>query len=417
MRICFVSFVYSNTSTGGRERYLDTTIKEIVKRGHQVHIITASYDKDKVETDGNLTIHNLRFMNPMYKDKEEGGRRLYKYLKRVVETEGIDIISAENFYRSTPPSYAFAINLVSLEQEVPAILRMHAHFEKEIEKALLKDLMWTKLIGVSKSVNNCAYNAGANIKKLALVYPGIDTSTFRPGLNRGWLRDRIGVSNSDILILHASRIIGSKRDFSYLEAKGVTTLLEAFAILSQKNKNLKLLIATALPPKIWQKSFDEEVKKIKDIAEINGVKNKVIVRPFELGEMPNVYNGSDIFVMASEMESFGLVYAEALACGIPAIGTSVGGITEIIDNNLDGFLVEPKKAVELAKRMDILVKDTNKRKSMGNEGLRKIKQKFELKKMVDRLIGVYSSCLEKEPQKEKKITSSLKGFLEEIKKE
>ncbi|PIN77881.1 hypothetical protein COV15_01140 [Candidatus Woesearchaeota archaeon CG10_big_fil_rev_8_21_14_0_10_34_12] len=414
MRICFISFSHSTTSTGGIERYLDTTIKELINRGHFVDIVTASYDKDKVEEKGNLTIHSLKIMNPAIENKEIGGKRLYSYLKNLIETKKIDVISAENFYRGTPPSYAFAVNLASMETNVPVTLRMHAHFEKEIEIALLKDLMWSKLIGVSKSVNNAAYNSGANVKKLSVVYPGIDTEIFRPGLGKGWLRKRIDTQDNEVLILHASRITGSKRN-SYLELKGVITIIDAFSILAQTNKNIKLLIATAKPPKIWQKDFEKEINKIKDLAEINSIKSRVIIKPFELQEMPLVYNGCDIFAMASKVESFGLVYAEAMACGIPAIGTSVGGIPEIINNSVAGFLVEPANSVELAKKLDILIKNKKTRESMGKEGIKKIKQNFELKKMVDRLIGVFNSCIDKRiSKKDPKKIKGIKEFLKEI---
>jgi len=253
-------------------------------------------------------------------------------------------------------------------------------------------------MSISKSVNNAAYNAGTRIKKLVVVYPGIDTEFFRPNLGKEWLRKRIDVSNNEMLILHASRITGSKEN-SYLELKGITTLIESFSILSQKHKNVKLLIATARPPKTWQKDFDEAVKKIKDLAEIHDFGNKIIIKSFELQEMPFVYNGADIFVMSSDMESFGLVYAEAMACGLPVIGTSVGGIPEIIDNNTNGFLVAPNTPVELEKRIEILVKDQKKRESMGKAGVIKINNKFNLKKTVNRLVGIFRSCIEKSPNK------------------
>jgi len=76
MRICFVSFSYSSTSTGGIERYLDNIINEIIKRGHKVDVITASYDKDSIETKGNLKVHSLKFMSPFFEDKVLGGKKL-----------------------------------------------------------------------------------------------------------------------------------------------------------------------------------------------------------------------------------------------------------------------------------------------------------------------------------------------------
>ena len=56
--------------------------------------------------------------------------------------------------------------------------------------------------------------------------------------------------------------------------------------------------------------------------------------------MPKVYAGADIFVMASENETFGQVFTEAMAAGTPVIGTNVGGIPEIISENKTGFLIE-----------------------------------------------------------------------------
>ncbi len=301
-----------------------------------------------------------------------------------------------------------------METGVPVVLRMHAHLEREIEIALLKDLMWIKLMGVSKSVNDAAYKVGANVKKLSFVYPGVDTEFFRNGLGKGWLRHRINIPNNEILILHASRITGSKEHF-YLEYKGITTLIRAFSILAKTNKNIKLLIATAKPPKIWEENFQNELKKIEELSEVHGIKNSIIVKSFELDDMPHVYNGSDIFVMASQMESFGLVYAEAMACGIPVIGTSVGGIPEIISDNLTGFLVVPNDPVELSKKIDVLINNEELRVNMGQEGIKAVKQNFDLKKMTDRLLGIFNSCIENKGQNQiQKKLLKIGAFLKKI---
>ncbi|MDD4354135.1 MAG: glycosyltransferase family 4 protein, partial [Candidatus Nanoarchaeia archaeon] len=148
-----------------------------------------------------------------------------------------------------------------------------------------------------------------------------------------------------------------------------------------------------------------------------GIKNKVIIESFGLQDMPNVYNGCDIFVMASQMESFGLAYAEAMACGIPVIGTSVGGIPEIINNNVNGFLIEPKNSVELAKKIQTLLKNPDMREEMGREGVKKIKHAFRLRKMTDRLLGVFKSCLAYKTQEGIKKSKGLKEFLEELRDE
>tara|TARA_Y100000310_G_scaffold270603_1_gene284573 strand:+ start:9783 stop:11027 length:1245 start_codon:yes stop_codon:yes gene_type:complete len=394
MKICFISFSSPQSSIGGIERYLDTTFKEITKRGIKVHFIAPSYGDDEIEVVGNLVIHKLKIMNLKPKEKSQAPKKLYNYLKKLIKKEKIDIISAENFYRGTPPGYAFAINLASMETKVPVVLRMHAHFKREIEKALVKDLFWSRIIPVSKHVAHSAYEVGVKLKKLKTVYPPIDTEIFRPDLGKTWLSSRIDVNKNDLIILHASRITGSKgKESDYLELKGVLTLLKAFSTLAQNHKNIKLLIATGTPPPTWKTEYNKACKKISEIAELNGIKDKVIVQPFKLDEMPYVYNGSDIFVMASQMESFGLVYAEALACGIPVVGTGVGGIPEIIDNEKTGLLVEPDNPVTLSKKIDFLLNNPKIRKGMGIKGRKVIERKFASKKITDNLMGIFESVL------------------------
>ena len=387
-----VSFSSPQTSVGGIERYLDTTLKEMDKKGVKVHLVSVSYGKDEVEEKGNITFHRLKALNRRTRKKNLSAKKLIIYLKKLIKKEKIDIIIAENFQRGIHPAYSFAVNIVSMETKTPLVLRMHAHTTTELEKSLTRDLFWKKIMPVSKSVSSEVYNFGVDVSKLCTVYPPIDTETFHPGLGKEWLRSRINVGSNDIIILHASRITGSKRN-SYLESKGIITLIKAFSIVAPHHKNLKLLIATALPPPTWEKEYEKEYKKIFEIAELNGVKEKIIVRPFKLEEMPHVYNGVDIFVMASQMESFGLVYGEALSCGIPVIGTSVGGIPEIIDNAKTGYLTEPNNPVELSKRIELLLNNEKRRKLMGNRGRKAIEKKFNARKITENLLGIFESII------------------------
>ena len=125
---------------GGIQRYLDTLFKELEKRKVSVHFISPSYDKDEIEKIGNLTIHKLKIMNTRVRDKNQAAKKLYKYLKNLVKKEKIDIISAESFYRGAPPSYIFAVNMVSMGTKVPVVLRMHSHFTSNLQKSFVKDL-------------------------------------------------------------------------------------------------------------------------------------------------------------------------------------------------------------------------------------------------------------------------------------
>ena len=92
----------------------------------------------------------------------------------------------------------------------------------------------------------------------------------------------------------------------------------------------------------------------------------------------NIINHADIFVLPSHTDAGGppVVFIEAMACGLPVIGTDVGGIPEGIENGVNGFIIPPKNVDELTKKLHILIKNGNLRKEFGNNSLKKIRRKF-----------------------------------------
>ena len=90
----------------------------------------------------------------------------------------------------------------------------------------------------------------------------------------------------------------------------------------------------------------------------------------------------DIFVLPSISEGFPFAILEAMAANKPVIATNVGGVPEIITNNINGILVEPMDPDALAKAMIILAKDTKKRNHIAEKGFKKIRENFSLDKMI-----------------------------------
>ena len=394
MRICIVSDVFPPTSVGGMERYLDGLTRKSSEKGVKTYVITGSYGKKSTEKKDNLTIYRRPFMDrSLNEDQRRKGRKLFNFLENLIDKEGIDIIEAENLYKRYSFGYGLAVNMVSFSKDIPLMLRMHSDCSNSLDESLLKHLLWTKVIGVSRYITEHAYKVGVPVRKLLTVYPGVDTHAFRPDLGKEWLRSRIDISNDDILVLCATRLVTTSR--SLLEEKGITTLLKAFSIVTQRYRNLKLLIAAALPPSKFRKYFDDTVKEIYDLARVNEIDDKIIIKSFGLEEMPFVYNGSDIFVLASRREAFGLSYAEAMSCGLPVIGTTVGPIPEIIRDTKNGYLVEPNSPVELARKIGILVEKPKIRKIFGKRGRWIVLQKFDLEMTVEKLLRIFSSCIKK----------------------
>ena len=107
---------------------------------------------------------------------------------------------------------------------------------------------------------------------------------------------------------------------------------------------------------------------------------KTIVKTFHLEEMPTVYRESDLFVLASENETFGQVFIEAMSCGLPVIGTKVGGIPEIISDSYNGYLIQPDDASILAQRIEKIMNDKTLREKFIRAGSKTVKSNFTSEK-------------------------------------
>lgn len=397
MRLAIITYFYKPAG-GGVPRYVDNISKKLAELGHKVDIITASYNGHKVERDGKITIYRLPCMNIIgKKDKEnkQGAHELLRFLRNYLKRKP-DVILAQNMHAAVGAvGHAFAINMAALESNVPLILTLHSFIEQgnkgnaEIKLAIIKNLDWKKIISVGSTLAESIYNMGVESGDIVIIPPPVDTTKFKPGLGKKWLRSRVKIAENETLLLHASRLDSPK----VAEEKGVFVLLKALA--SIKEKDVKLLIACAPTIPSLQQRKDETIEKIKQTAKLLKIDNRVLVETFDPEEMQHVYSGADLFVMASQMESFGSVYAESLACGIPVIGTSVGGVPEVVDDGKTGELVPPNDHVSLAKAIRRVLKDKRRMIIMGGNGRHHVEESFELNKICRSILGICESVIKK----------------------
>jgi glycosyltransferase involved in cell wall biosynthesis len=109
-------------------------------------------------------------------------------------------------------------------------------------------------------------------------------------------------------------------------------------------------------------------------------------------DIPEILSITDIVVVPSLMEGFGIVVLEAYASGKPVVATNVGGLHEIVEDGVTGFLVPPEDSVAIADAVCRLIADKDLREGMGRRGKIKAKQ-FSLENMYKELEGVYEECL------------------------
>jgi glycosyltransferase involved in cell wall biosynthesis len=179
-----------------------------------------------------------------------------------------------------------------------------------------------------------------------------------------------------------------------IESKGVFVLLDACRILKDKGYSFTCsFIGT--PIDITQERFSAKVSE-----------NKLSGYAWYLGEKygsDKWYNfrHADIFAFPTyyDNECFPLVLLEAMQFSLPVISTYEGGIPDIVEEGITGFLCPQKDSTDLAEKLEILIKDKYLREQMGAAGNRKYKKEFTLENFENNLKNVLSSIIEEKTDK------------------
>jgi len=104
-------------------------------------------------------------------------------------------------------------------------------------------------------------------------------------------------------------------------------------------------------------------------------------------EMPRIYNNADIFVLPSLAEGSPKVLLEAMSCGLPVIASNIPEIKEIIDNNVDGFLVDSRPDAIRAKILEVY-KNKKLLEKISKNARKKILREFDLEKLLSKEIDI-----------------------------
>ncbi|PIO06531.1 hypothetical protein COT29_00580 [Candidatus Micrarchaeota archaeon CG08_land_8_20_14_0_20_59_11] len=192
-----------------------------------------------------------------------------------------------------------------------------------------------------------------------IAYNGVDTKAFKP-MSGKKARQRYGLSGK--VVMTNCRLV---------EQKGVKYLIDAMRAVDAQ------LVVFGRGPLL---------EKLKERAK--GTGTAFIHEWLGETELAGLYNAADVFVLPSLWEPFGMVLAEAMACGKPVVGTRVGGIPEIVTKDC-GFLVPPADPKALAERVLLLLEDNGLRKKFGSAGRKRVLREFTWEKTANAYEKIY----------------------------
>jgi len=367
---------------GGVETLLSQLCEKLASNDVRVHVVTGCRKTDSLENGVHVHANNIL---SGYREKQNPveAKEFKSYMTQFCLKQKIDLIHAHNFHRHFRPDLSRALSELARELEIPMILQVHNPLENDTEKKLICELHSDKILCVSRWVASQVKEHATEKNKVGVLYNGIDTRKFRPNLSTDQLRKTIGVDESKKIIIAPSRFV--RRSGVFHERKNLILLLESLTLLKKKRDDFVVAFT----------GKDEVAKdKIKKAAIEQGLGENTVFAPVGFDEMPSLYNLSDIVVLPSTDEAFGMVYIEGMACEKPVIGCRSGGVPEVIEDGKTGFLVDEKNPSMLAEKISELLDDEGKRKRFGEAGRKRVTEKFSMDVISRQLINEYEKLLQ-----------------------
>lgn len=292
-------------------------------------------------------------------------------VRRAIECTAPDVVHAHG---SRSAAYARVCDPLAARRVVYTIHGVHAGRGASVLRTALTCFEWTLRHRTAHFVTVCESDAAAGAR-LGLLAPE-RTSTIHNGLRlppvaplKGRFREELRIREDTPLVLSVARFHAQKDH---------VTLLKAWRTVATSRPEGVLALVGA----------GELESRLRAATGALGLAASVrFVPPREAtGE---AYVDADVFALSSRSEGLPYVILEAMAHGLPVVGTNVDGIPEAVDDGLTGLLVPPRNPAALAEAILRLLSDPEGSRLRGCAGREKVSREFSLEQMVSRLAVIY----------------------------
>lgn len=213
-----------------------------------------------------------------------------------------------------------------------------------------------------------------DVEKIRLIPNGVDVQKFNPHIENIEIRKKLGIEKKTVVFTLRT----------HMPKYGLEYLVRAASIVCRERKDVFFIFGGEGGLRQYHEQLAAKLG-------LNGKVSFTGVIP--QAQVPYYYAASDIVVIPSIQEGFGLVVTEAMACGKPVIGTKVGGILDQIIDGYNGLLVAPRSPSEIAAKILWLIDNPDAAKSIGNNGRKTVEKNFNLKDRIDRLATLYQQLI------------------------
>ncbi len=395
------------TDTGGQTLYVLELAKALGKKNINVDIVTRQFENLPIEEEIFKNVKIIRV--PAGPDTFVQKEKMYELLPEMVDNFIKYNVKKRRSYDIIHSHYwdgGYAGIILSKMLDIPHVHTPHTlGKQKKLEMSVV-DTPLQKLkpiyryhlrIAVEQKIMNKAdaiivlcetsriqileHYLVEDFEKIQVIYPGINTDVFNTAKTK--YDQNINLKSNSILTV--SRMV---------PAKGLDRVIDALALLKNKISFHCYMGGGENEEAVSQEEKAAEIQ-IKKRIEENKLSNHVTM----IGQVPHdtilpaYYRNSDLFILASRYEPFGLTTMEAMACGTIPIVSSVAGSREIIVDGLNGFIVDTHDRRALAKTITTVLTDTKLNKKVAGNAAFTIKEHHSWDKTVEKFLAVYKKLL------------------------
>jgi L-malate glycosyltransferase len=348
---------------------------ELAARNHDVHFISYAPPIRMNPNDPHIHFHEVEVASYPLFDHPPYTLALATKMLEVFESQSLDLL---HVHYAIPHSVsALLARSMAVPRRLPFITTLHGT-DITLVGSNRSYLPITRFsIEQSNGVTTISrYLLNQTIKEFDIKRPmevipnfvncDLYTRKENPALRAKW------APNGEPILMHLS---------NFRPVKRLTDVIEIFALVRAKMPAKLVLIGDG-PERGAAEYLVRKQKLVKDV--------------MFLGKQDQVYEKlslADLFLMPSELESFGLAALEAMACEVPVIATNVGGVPEVVEHGVDGYLVEPEDVQSAAKYAIEILSRSDRGREMGRTARINAKKKFCANDVIPQYEAYYKHVL------------------------
>ncbi len=365
MKVCLITSEFPPV-IGGIASHVYELARALSAKGVSVTVVhPVAPGTQAVETDAqHFTVHRPEIIRtkPFY------DFALQRYLKTLQREHHFDLIHVHGV-RPLTASKGLSIPVIFTNHSSGFLARHHAGFiRKWRTRRLLAHV--DALIGPSDELVDSARYFGYQ-GPARMIANGVDAERFTPG--KGFKRSAWAVNEDDIVILLARRLVFKNGVIGFAEA-----------VAQMKAPNFRIVIAGDGPDRAAMTAILEKANRLDQCVFLGRISN---------ADMPDIFRSADVSVLPSLAEATSIAGLEAMASGLPLVGTNVGGIPTIINDGVTGLIVPPRDPGALAKALDALCAEKDQRQKMGHAARARVEAEFSWPKIAEETCHIYDACL------------------------